>query len=95
MAFTLMTAGGSVPQIVATVAAPTTALLTTVIADRSLTIPGATPDMTFYVNWPQQDTGLIIGGVWCETAGTVKLRLYNPTGSTITPAAQTIKVIGF
>ena len=95
MAFTLMTAGGSVPQVVATVAAPVTALTTGTIADRSLTIGGATPDMTFYVNWPQQDTGLIIGGIWCETAGTVKLRLYNPTGGTITPAAQTLKVIGF
>lgn len=95
MAFTTISAGGSVPQIVTTVAAPVTALLTTVIADRSLTIGGATPDMTFYVNWPQLDAGLIIGGVWCETAGTVKLRLYNPTVSTITPGAQTLKVIGF
>jgi len=28
-------------------------------------------------------------------AGTLKIRLYNPTGSTITPAAATLKILAF
>ncbi len=95
MAYTTITAGGAVPQIVTTVAAPVTAVTAGTLATRSLTIGGSTPDMVFYVNWPLLDTGLVIAAVWCDTAGTVKLRLHNPTGGDITPAAQTLKVIGF
>ena len=92
MAFTV---GGYAPQLVTEVAAPVTALLTTVIADRSLTVGGSVPSMAFHVTWPAIDTGLLMLGAWCETAGTVKLRLYNPTGSTITPAAATLKILAF
>jgi len=95
MAYTTVTASASAPQIIATVAAPVTAITAGTLATRSLTIGGSTPDMIFYVNWPLLDTGLVIAGVWCDTAGTVKLRLYNPTGGDITPGAQTLKVIGF
>ena len=92
MAFTT---GGYPIQLVATAAAPTTALATTVIADRSITVPGALPEYAYHVTWPAIDTGLLIITAWCETAGTMKLRLYNPTGSTITPVAATLKIIGF
>ena len=92
MAFTV---GGYAPQLVTTVAAPETALLTTVIADRSLSVPGARPEYAYQVTWPAIDTGLLLITAWCETAGTLKIRLYNPTGGTITPAAATLKVIGF
>ena len=93
MAFTV---GGFAPQLVTTVAAPVTGLATTVVADRSLTVTGALPEMSFLVTWPALDAGLImVGAAWCETAGTLKLRLYNPTGSTITPVAATLKVLGF
>ena len=92
MAFTV---GGYAPQLVTTVAAPVTALTTTVIADRSLTVPGAMPEYSYQVTWPAIDTGLLLITAWCEVAGTLKVRLYNPTGGTITPAAATLKIIGF
>ena len=92
MAFTV---GGYAPQLVTTVAAPVTALATTVVADRSLTVAGAMPEYAYQVTWPAIDAGLILVTAWCETAGTLKLRLYNPTGSTITPVAATLKIIGF
>lgn len=93
MAFSTITAGAAVPQITAVVPGPTSAILTTVQSDVSLTVGGVTPDMVVTVNWPNLDAGLILGGAWCAVAGTVKLRVYNPTGATITPAAQNLKVM--
>ena len=95
MAFTFFTVGSNQPQVVATVAAPVTQVANATLVVRSLTVGQSTPDMMFMVNWPNLDTGLILGLPWCSVAGTVSLPIYNPTGAPITPAAQTLKVIGF
>lgn len=92
MAF--MTTFSSVPQFAALIAAPVTAIAATTLVVRSLTVPAATPDMTIVVNWPALDTGLLIGQATCDVAGTVKLSIYNVTGGSITPAAQTLHILG-
>ncbi len=89
-----VTAFSSVPQLVATVAAPVTDIATVTAVTRDLTVPGATPDMTFVINWPSLDAGLVLGGAWCAVAGTVKIRIYNVTNGTVTPAAATLHVLG-
>jgi len=59
-----------------------------------LTVPGSTPDMHFIVTAPTLNVGLAIGGSYCTTAGTVVVRLINPTASPIDDASQSFYVIG-
>lgn len=80
----------SVPQLVANLTAPVTQIANATIVDRTIAVTGLTPDMICVINYPNLDTGLAIINVSCDTAGTLKIRFYNPTGSPITPAAATI-----
>ena len=60
----------------------------------SLTVPGALPDMHFIVTAPSLSANLAIGGSYCTTAGTVVVRLVNPTASPVDDASQSFYVIG-
>lgn len=62
-------------------------------ADISLTMGSALPSHFFDVQAPSLESGLVLGQAWCETAGTVKVRLANVTASPINPASQTFKVL--
>lgn len=70
-----------------------TAMLTTAQQDTSITVTGITTDDQIVVSLPSLETGVVFSHAWVSAANTVKIRCYNPTGSTITPAAQTIKVV--
>jgi hypothetical protein len=69
------------------------AMATTVQTDQSFTVTGVTTDDMIHVSFPSLETGVVLSHYWVSAANTVKVRMYNPTGSTITPAAQTMKVV--
>lgn len=85
----------SVPQIVV---GPITAdpdnILAATVGTVSLTVPGSTPDMHFIVSAPSLEANLAVGGAYCTTAGTVVLRIVNPTVGAINPASQSFYVLG-
>ncbi len=60
----------------------------------SLTVPGSTPDMHFVVTSSALDVGLAIGGAYCTTAGTVVVRLVNPTVGPINDVETSFYVLG-
>ena len=64
------------------------------VGAQSLTVPGAQPGMHFIVTAPSLETTLAIGGAYCTTAGTVVVRIVNPTASPVDPASQSFYVIG-
>lgn len=69
------------------------AMLTTVQVDNSVTVTGLTTDDTVVVEMPSLETGVIFSHAWVSAANTLKIRLYNPTASTITPAAQAASIV--
>lgn len=70
-----------------------TAMTTTQQQDSSFTVNGITTDDMIHVSFPSLETGVVLSHYWVSAANTIKVRMYNPTGSTITPAAQTMKVV--
>jgi hypothetical protein len=95
MSLTYTSGFGAVAQLVQLVAITPGAVNNAATADISITVGGSTPDMAFQVLWPSLDSGIVMGGARCDVAGTVKVRLGNVTGAPITPAAVTVKVMGF
>ena len=59
----------------------------------NITVPGALPEYSYVANFPFLDANLTIGGVTCTTAGTVIVRLGNPTASPITPTTQDFYIV--
>lgn len=84
---------GNTYKRVGTVTLTPAALLTTAQADQSVTITGLQTDDIIVFNPEALDTGLIVSHSWVSAANTAKIRLYNPTGSTITPVSQTFKYV--
>lgn len=72
-----------------TVAVDPASLLTVAAADTSITITGAAVGDTVILNPPTAGltAGLLICGAWVSATNTVKVRLYNSTGSTIDEAS--------
>lgn len=68
------------------------AMLTTVQVDNSVTVTGLSTEDHVIIEMPSLETGVILSHHWVSAANTLKIRLYNPTGATITPASQTVKV---
>lgn len=82
------------PQLIATVTANPASVSAASVSAASLTVPGAKPDMHFIVTAPSLEANLAIGGAFCTTAGTVVVRIINPTASPIDPASQTFYILG-
>lgn len=83
------------PKLIGEVTLTPAALLTTAQADQSVTIPGLGLNDIITFNFPALDTGLIASHWFVSAANTAKVRLYNPTGSTVTPVSQVWKYIVF
>lgn len=60
----------------------------------SLTVAGAVPGMHFIITAPSLDADLAIGGAYCATAGTVVVRIVNPTAGTVALSSQTFYILG-
>jgi len=84
----------AVPQLVSKVTVDPDQVAGASVGAQSLTVPGATPDMHFIVTAPSLETNLAIGGSYCTTAGTVVVRIVNPTANPINPASQTFYILG-
>lgn len=85
----------SVPQIVVgPITADPASIPAASVALLSLTVPGSTPDMHFIVTAPSLVATVAIGGAYCTTAGTVVVRLINPTAAAIDPVSQSFYVLG-
>lgn len=82
------------PQLVAKVTVDPASVGAASVSAQSLTVAGATPDMHFIVTAPSLDTNLAIGGSYCTTAGTVVVRIVNPTAAPIDPVSQTFYILG-
>jgi hypothetical protein len=64
------------------------------VGAQSVTVPGAQPGMWFVVSAPSLEANLAIGGAECTTAGTVVVRIVNPTAGNINPASQVFYILG-
>ena len=84
----------SAPQLVAKVIIDPDSVPGASVGAQSLTVAGATPDMHFIVTAPSLTANLAIGGAYCTTAGTVVVRIVNPTANPIDPASQTFYILG-
>lgn len=84
----------AVPQLVAKVTVDPDQVAGASVGAQSLTVPGSTPDMHFLVTAPSLETNLAVGGAYCTTAGTVVVRIVNPTANPINPASQTFYILG-
>jgi hypothetical protein len=60
----------------------------------SVTVPGSVPGMFFIVAAPDLENNLAIADAYCSAAGTVVVRVVNPTAAPIVGAAQIWYVIG-
>ncbi len=85
----------AVPQIVVgPITANPASIPAASVASLSLTVPGSTPDMHFIVTAPSLEATISLGSAACTTAGTVVVRLINPTAGAIDPASQSFYVLG-
>lgn len=55
-------------------------------------VPGALPEMSFHLNAPFLDNGLV-ATAYCVTAGTIVIKVTNVTGGTVTGSTQDMYVI--
>ena len=62
--------------------------------DFELAVPGCTPDMHFIVTAPSLVADLVLGGAFCTTAGTLKIRIGNISAAPINPASQSFYILG-
>jgi hypothetical protein len=85
--------GSGKPLILDVTVDPANILANTTLA-LSLTVPGAIPGQVFLVKADSLEANLAIGGAYCATAGTVVVRIVNPTVGAINPASQIFTVIG-
>lgn len=58
------------------------------VNEESFTVAGVQPDHWIQVMAPSLESGLLLGQAWCDVAGTVKVRIGNPTVNPINPASQ-------
>lgn len=82
------------PQLVTKVTVDPASVGAASVSAQSLTVVGATPDMHYIVTAPSLEANLAIGGSYCTTAGTVVVRIINPTAAPIDPASQTFYILG-
>ena len=84
----------SVPQIAVKVTKDVANILAATAPQISFTVPGSQPGMFFLVAAPDLETGLAIGDAHCAVAGTVIVRLINPTVGAIDAASQDFYFLG-
>jgi hypothetical protein len=84
----------STPQLVAKVTTDVANITAASVSIVSFTVPGSTPGQFFVVAAPDLDTGLAIGDAFCDTAGTVKVRIINPTIGDVNPVSQDFYFLG-
>lgn len=82
------------PQLVAKITLTPGSISLSNVTKVSVTVPGAVPGMFFVCAAPDLDDGLAICGAYCSTAGTVVVRVVNPTGGTIVSPSQVWYIIG-
>lgn len=84
----------STPQLVAQVTANIASVPAATAPIIDFTVPGAQPGMFFLVAAPSLETGLALGDAFCSTAGTVRVRVINPTIAAVDAASQVYYFIG-
>ena len=82
------------PQLVAKVTVVPGSITNVTATKVSATVPGATPGQFFIVAAPDLEANLAIADAYCSTAGTVVVRVVNPTASPIVGASQTWYFLG-
>ena len=84
----------SVPQINVKVTQDPASVTAATVSAESFTVPGSQPGMWFLVSAPALEANLALGGAECTTAGTVVVRIANPTAGNIDPASQDFYFLG-
>ena len=92
MAITCMS--GS-PQLAEEITAPaaTTSILANTSQAISVTVPHIEPSHVPVIVAPSLEANLAIGSVYCTTAGTLVIRIINPTAGNLDMASQTLKLV--
>lgn len=80
----------------ATVSKDWTSTLAATVTLVSLTVPGAQTGMFYAVECKTLPANNALGQAFCDTAGTVKVEMINPTAGTINSGgAQVFEVVGW
>jgi len=65
------------------------------VLDVSVTVAEAAVEDHIVVHMPALEDNLALSHAWCAVAGTVKVRLSNPTSGGVNPASQTWTLMAF
>lgn len=82
------------PQLVAKATVTPGSITNVTVTKVSVTLTGATPGQFFIVAAPDLEANLAIADAYCTTAGTVVVRVVNPTAAPIVGSAQTWYFLG-
>jgi len=63
--------------------------------ESTFTVTGLRKGMIVLVDFPSLEANLVQNTARVTADNTLKVRFYNPTGSTITPSSQTMRVVAF
>lgn len=88
------TVGSSVPQFVGDITLDPSSIPAFSYQTETFAVSGVTPDMIYSVRAASLESGLVLLGSNCTTAGTLILTFWNPTSAAINPASQVFKVLG-
>lgn len=83
------------PKLTAELTVTPSAIATTANTESTFTVTGLRTGMIVLVDFPSLEANLVQNTERVTANNTLKVRFYNPTGSTITPAAQTMRVVAF